>query len=51
MGAGLSLHECAQAMGLSESSVSTYRARLMAKLNLPTSAAVIRYAIEHGIVG
>jgi DNA-binding CsgD family transcriptional regulator len=29
--------------------VSTYRARLLRKLNLRTTADLVRYAVDHGI--
>jgi DNA-binding NarL/FixJ family response regulator len=51
LGAGLSLKECARHLGISTSSASTYRARLMEKLNLRTTAEVIRFALENDIVG
>lgn len=37
-------------LGLSVKTISTYRRRLLTKLGLPNSAALIRYAIEHRIV-
>jgi DNA-binding NarL/FixJ family response regulator len=51
LGAGLSLKECARRLNISASSVSTYRARLMEKLNLHTTAEIIRFALENDIVG
>ena len=38
-------------MQVSESTASTYRTRLMTKLNLQNAAQIIRYAIENQIVG
>jgi len=46
---GLSLREIAAIMGISEKSVSTYRARLMEKLKLTSNADLIRLAMEAGI--
>ncbi len=46
---GLPLKECAATMGIVESTASTYRQRLMNKLQLDSTADLIRYAIEQGI--
>jgi DNA-binding NarL/FixJ family response regulator len=51
LGAGMSLKECARQLNISTSSASTYRARLMEKLNLRSTAEVIRFALENDIVG
>jgi DNA-binding NarL/FixJ family response regulator len=51
LGAGLSLKECADRLGISTSTASTYRARLMEKLNLQSTAEIIRFALEHDIIG
>jgi DNA-binding NarL/FixJ family response regulator len=51
LGAGMSLKECARQLNISTSSASTYRARLMEKLNLHSTAEVIRFALENDIVG
>lgn len=50
VGRGLSLQEAAQAMHVTESTASTYRSRLMKKLNLRNTAEIIRFAIENGVV-
>ncbi|MCK5690484.1 response regulator transcription factor [Myxococcota bacterium] len=50
IGAGHSLQECAEKMHLSRSAVSTYRSRLLVKLSLESTAALIRFAIENDIV-
>lgn len=49
MGRGMSLQECASVMKISESTASTYRARLMTKLELASTAQIIRYALENGV--
>ena len=49
MGRGMSLQECASVMKISESTASTYRARLMTKLELGSTAQIIRYALENGV--
>jgi DNA-binding NarL/FixJ family response regulator len=46
LGAGRSLKEIAAEMALSPKTVSTYRARVLNKLGLKTTAELIRYAIE-----
>lgn len=51
LGAGSSLKECARRLKITTSTASTYRSRLMEKLELKTTAEIIRYAIEHDIVG
>ena len=51
LGAGMSLKECCRHLKISTSSASTYRARLMEKLNLQSTAALIRFALENDIVG
>lgn len=49
LGAGKSLKEIAAETSLSPKTVSTYRARILSKLGLTTTAELIRYAIEHGL--
>ncbi|MFT7462961.1 MAG: two-component system invasion response regulator UvrY [Pseudohongiellaceae bacterium] len=49
LGQGRSLQEAAVLMQVTESTASTYRARLMKKLNLQNTAQIIRFAIENGI--
>jgi DNA-binding NarL/FixJ family response regulator len=49
LGQGRSLQEAAQAMHVTESTASTYRSRLMKKLQLQNTAQIIRFAIENGI--
>jgi DNA-binding NarL/FixJ family response regulator len=51
LGAGMSLKECCRHLNISTSSASTYRTRLMEKLNLHTTAEIIRFALENDIVG
>jgi DNA-binding NarL/FixJ family response regulator len=50
LGTGKSLQQCAKEMKIGTSTASTYRARIMEKLNLRTTAELIRFALEHGIV-
>lgn len=51
LGAGKSLQESAKEMKISPSTASTYRARIMEKLNLANTAELIRFAIEHDVAG
>jgi DNA-binding NarL/FixJ family response regulator len=50
LGAGRSVKEIAAELALSPKTVSTYRARLLKKLKLDTTADLIRYAVEHRLV-
>jgi DNA-binding NarL/FixJ family response regulator len=47
---GQSLREIAHQLTLSVKTVSTYRARLLDKLNLKTTADLIRHALDHHLV-
>ena len=49
LGSGVSLQECADRMKVSTSTVSTYRSRILEKLNLSTTAELIRFALENGV--
>jgi DNA-binding NarL/FixJ family response regulator len=42
--------EIAQALHISIKTVSTHKARILARLQLPNSAALVRYAMEHRLV-
>jgi DNA-binding CsgD family transcriptional regulator len=46
---GKSIKDIAKEMYLSNSAVSTYRARILEKLNLETTAELIRYAINNNL--
>jgi DNA-binding NarL/FixJ family response regulator len=50
MGAGKSPTEIAAALSLSVKTVSTYRARMLEKLALKSSAEIIQYAIQNRLV-
>src|SRR6185295_7814754 len=47
---GQSVKHIAQSLTLSIKTVSTYRARLLDKLQLSTTAELIRYALDHHLV-
>ena len=49
LGAGRTVGEVAAELSLSAKTVSTYRARLLNKLGLRTTADIVRYAIEQGL--
>lgn len=51
LGAGKTLQESARQMKISTSTASTYRARIMEKLNLASTAELIRFALEHNVAG
>ena len=50
IGSGLTVSEIAVTCGLSVKTVSTYRARLLQKLDMHSNAEVMRYAIENGLM-
>lgn len=47
---GQSISSMAEALGLSPNTVSTYRARIMVKLNLESNADLTRYALMHQLI-
>jgi len=47
---GRSLKQVAEELGLSPKTISTYKRRILQKMNVGTSAELIRYAIENGLV-
>ena len=50
LGSGMTVQDCARQLNVSNSTVSTYRTRILEKLHLHSTAELIRYAIEHGVV-
>ena len=50
LASGMGIKEAARYLDLSVSSTSTYRARLMKKLNLESTPELIRFALENGLV-
>jgi two-component system invasion response regulator UvrY len=50
LGSGQTVSEIATACGLSVKTVSTYRSRLLEKLDMHTNAELMRYAIENGLM-
>lgn len=51
IGAGLQIKQVAAELGISISSVNTYRSRIFRKMGLSSNAALIRYALRHGLAG
>ncbi len=47
---GKTVAQIAAELGLSVSTISTYRLRILEKLGVKNTAGVIRYAIQHGLV-
>jgi len=50
MASGKTLSEIAEELSLSAKTVSTYRTRMLQKMNLETNAEIIRYAIQCGLI-
>lgn len=49
LGRGASLQECSKALNVTVSTVSTYRSRILEKLELKTTSELVRFAIENNI--
>jgi DNA-binding NarL/FixJ family response regulator len=47
---GKTLHQIAEEMHLSPSTVSTYRGRILKKLNLYTNVDLVHYAMKHRLI-
>ena len=50
LGAGRTVGQIADELNLSATTVSTYRSRLLEKMNMTTTAELIRYAVENDLV-
>ena len=50
IGAGKAVKQIAAELAISVNTVSTHRARILKKMNMRSTAALIRYAVEHGLV-
>jgi DNA-binding NarL/FixJ family response regulator len=50
MGSGVSLKEIASRLRVNAKTISTYRARILSKLELRSNADLVRYALEHKLV-
>ena len=47
LGAGKSVGQIAGLLSLSDKTISTYRARILQKMHLETTADIVRYVIEN----
>jgi two-component system invasion response regulator UvrY len=50
LAAGKSVHEIAEQLSLSISTVSTYRTRILEKMGLKSNSEIVRYGIDFGLV-
>jgi DNA-binding NarL/FixJ family response regulator len=50
LAAGLSLKEIGARLSVDAKTISTYRSRILSKLQLRTNADLVRYAMEHRLV-
>jgi two-component system invasion response regulator UvrY len=50
LGSGLTVSQIADELTLSVKTVSTYRARILAKMAFATNADLVRYAARHGLI-
>ncbi|OGV42577.1 MAG: hypothetical protein A2X46_04750 [Lentisphaerae bacterium GWF2_57_35] len=50
LSSGLTIKEAATQLNIGEKSITTYRARVMEKLNLSNKADLIRFALESGLM-
>jgi DNA-binding NarL/FixJ family response regulator len=50
MATGKKLTEIADALNLSEKTITTYRTRILEKLHLHTNAEIVHYAIDHKLI-
>jgi DNA-binding NarL/FixJ family response regulator len=50
LASGLTVSQVAGRLSLSVKTISTYRARVLSKLNLDTTAELMHYGIQHGLV-
>ncbi|WP_410968808.1 response regulator transcription factor [Salmonella sp. SAL4444] len=49
LGAGKKVSQIADELCLSYNTISTYRARIFAKLGIKNNVQLVRYALQHGI--
>jgi DNA-binding NarL/FixJ family response regulator len=50
IGAGKTISEIAKVLFISNRTVSTYRARILEKMNLKNNAAIMRYMLDNGLM-
>ena len=51
IGSGKQVSDIAEELNLSIKTVSTYRSRILLKMNMETNAQLIRYSLQHSLVG
>jgi two-component system invasion response regulator UvrY len=51
IGAGKTVSQIAEELHLGTTTVSTYRARILEKMTLTTTAELMRYALQNHLVG
>jgi len=51
IGSGKQVSDIAEELNLSIKTVSTYRSRILLKMNMETNAQLIRYSLQHGLLG
>lgn len=49
LGAGMAVKDIASQLGISPATVSTYRARILQKMEMDSSAELMRYALQEGL--
>jgi DNA-binding NarL/FixJ family response regulator len=49
LGSGLSVREIAERLSLSPKTVSTYRVRVLEKLDLHSTSELVRFSLQHGL--
>ncbi|RAJ15100.1 response regulator transcription factor [Olleya aquimaris] len=50
MASGKSVKEIAQSISLSANTISTYRSRILQKLNLKNNASIVKFAVDNNII-
>jgi len=50
LASGHAVSDIAEALSLSDKTVSTYRSRILEKLHLKTTAELVRYALDHSLI-
>jgi len=51
LGSGLTVSQIATELEISAKTVSTYRTRILEKMNVETNAELVRYAARYGLIG
>jgi two-component system, NarL family, invasion response regulator UvrY len=51
LGSGLTVSQIATELEISAKTVSTYRTRILEKMNVATNAELVRYAARYGLIG